>query len=62
MGVVISITYNATYKILSGNIGILLGLTISGGVGVVVYAVAISLLKVDEFTIIYNSVKRKFIR
>lgn len=62
MGVVISVTYNATYKILSGNIGILLGLTISGGVGVVVYAVAISLLKVDEFTIIYNSIKRKFIR
>ncbi|MPN64148.1 hypothetical protein SDC9_211919 [bioreactor metagenome] len=62
MGVVVSITYNASYEILSGNIGILLGLAISGSAGVVVYAVAISLLKVDEFTIIYNSIKRKFIR
>ncbi|EQB90096.1 putative peptidoglycan lipid II flippase [Clostridium punense] len=62
MGVLVHITYTASYNILGGTVGILLGLIISAVSGVSVYAIALKVLKVEEFNIVYDLVKRKFLR
>lgn len=62
MGAIVHITYTTSYNILGGTVGILLGLIISAVSGVLVYSILLKILKVEEFNIVYDLIKRKFLR
>jgi len=62
MGFVVKFVYNSTSSLASGNVGVLIGLTISAAIGALSYAILIYLLKVEEFNLLVNQIKHKFIK
>ncbi|MEG0773306.1 murein biosynthesis integral membrane protein MurJ [Clostridium sp.] len=59
MGIVIWFIYKVTYHTVGGTLGILFGLVISSIMGIAVYSLALLVLKVDEFNIIWRELRKK---